>query len=153
MLLNEHRRAECRRQLASWGWLRRLIQRVAKNFEIDAASLLSAADEKIAALERKIRQFDDVRFQGIDGLTTQEKGNNAADVLRYAALIPEVLIEARLALNWSQKELANRAHLPFKSISRYETTLYQTVSLSTARQLCSVMHDEITQRIIERDGS
>jgi predicted transcriptional regulator len=50
-------------------------------------------------------------------------------------VLPEQLIKARIALNWTQKYLAMRVGTSEQQIQRYEASDYQTASLATIRRI------------------
>jgi len=57
--------------------------------------------------------------------------------------IYKVLIQARIALGWTQKELAEKLDLKEQQIQRYEATDYQTASWLRILEICDVLDIKI----------
>lgn len=68
-------------------------------------------------------------------------GKLKAPDLDIVETLPTKLISARLALNWTQKDLADRLKMKHQQIQRYEATDYQTASLRTVCSIAKVLMD------------
>lgn len=53
--------------------------------------------------------------------------------------IPEMLIEERLRLNLTQKQLAEKLGLKEQQIQRYEASRYQTASLRRLKEVANAL--------------
>jgi ribosome-binding protein aMBF1 (putative translation factor) len=53
--------------------------------------------------------------------------------------IPELLVRARIALNWSHRDLAERAGIHETQVSKYERTQYRGISLSRLQHITNVL--------------
>jgi ribosome-binding protein aMBF1 (putative translation factor) len=66
--------------------------------------------------------------------------------LENIADIPTSLIEARIVLGWSQGELGERLKLHSQQINRYEQCRYDSIGLSKAIQVGTVLQQELMRR-------
>ncbi|MGI8554310.1 MAG: helix-turn-helix domain-containing protein [Dehalococcoidia bacterium] len=100
-------------------------------------ALRESIESEIQVLEQQLRDYEALR----DGAVTQV----TVDSLDR---LPDVLIAARIAAGWSQKDLAERLELKHQQIQRYEASRYETASfdrlLDVADALGIKMHAQVT---------
>ncbi len=101
-----------------------LARAAGKSQAIVAAGLRSQLDD----IRREIEEYVSLR----DGETTE---------LELASLddLPSLLIRARIALNLTQRELADRIGLKEQQIQRYERQIYQGVSFSRVAEIARAL--------------
>jgi vacuolar-type H+-ATPase subunit D/Vma8 len=57
------------------------------------------------------------------------------------------LIKARIARNWTQRELGERLELPEQQIQRYEATLYKGVSIDRVQEVADALKLRVRETI------
>lgn len=82
---------------------------------------------QLEPLEAELRAYDALKASG--GRTLE------ATIEQLGVL----LIQARIARGWRQKDLAERLEVPEETIQRYEKTEYETASLLTIQDTCRVL--------------
>lgn len=91
-----------------------------------------ALESQLLDLEREIQEYEDLR-------------TGKVPIMELSTLedLPNALIKARIALGLSQKDLAKRIGLPEQQIQRYESTDYESASMSRIKEITSVLQLEI----------
>jgi len=108
-------------------------------FEKATIELQEVATKSIVqTLKEELREYDKVRSGNYD--------SKLKDQFELADALPVSLIRARVALNWTQKDLANRVGTSERQIQRYEATDYQSASLATIRRISGVMQEHLENR-------
>ena len=79
-------------------------------------------------LENEIAEFEKLR----DGKITTIVVNSIVD-------IAVALIQARIARNWTQKQLAEKLDLPEQQIQRYESTRYKGVAVERLQEVADAL--------------
>ena len=64
--------------------------------------------------------------------------------------VPKILVEARIAKGWSQKELADSLNLKQQQIQRYEATDYSSASLSRMMEIAAALDLASVGKAIEQ---
>ena len=93
-----------------------------------------ALESQLLDLEREIQEYEDLKTGKIpimELLTIRD--------------LPTTLIKARIALGLSQKDLADRIGLPEQQIQRYESTDYESASMTRMKQIIDALHLEIAK--------
>jgi HTH-type transcriptional regulator/antitoxin HigA len=91
-------------------------------------------------LETEIAEFERLR----DGKVTTIVVNSIVDI----AL---ALVQARIARNWTQKELAEKLNLPEQQIQRYESTRYKGVAVERLQEVADALNVRVQEVVtIER---
>ncbi|GEM_PF-159465 len=93
----------------------------------------------LAALRRSLRSEHDELQSSITAYLNAKSGEVGEMLDRAGADIGEKLIAARLARNWTQKELARRLFLPEQQIQRYEAEKYQTINLKSLTRVARTL--------------
>jgi transcriptional regulator with XRE-family HTH domain/Zn-dependent peptidase ImmA (M78 family) len=95
------------------------------------------------AVREQIRLFEDE----IDGYQSLWASKKEIPTLESIDRIPHALIEARLSLGLSQKELADRVGLKEQQIQRYEATEFETASLARIKELIRALDLKTSEKI------
>ncbi len=130
----------------------RITQAQADQFSRSLADAEAAAD---ASVHPKIRQAqrDALRSQLEDlrrDLAEYEMlraGNRPVLELSSMEELPEALIKARIAAKLTQKELAERLHVPEQQVQRYEATEYSSASLARITEVVRALGLKIREDI------
>lgn len=133
ILKNDRESAKCRDELAKWRVVRSHLAKQFRNFGLSDEGLVAAADKQIQSLTNKLKRYD--TLHRID----YPDRENLFSRLGLLEQTPTALIEARIAVGWSQQELAVRANLPRQQICRYEGELYANIKLSNAITLARIL--------------
>lgn len=92
---------------------------------------IDALRSQLADLEMEIQEFE-----------TLKAGRFAFEQLRNIAELPRLLISARIARGFSQREFADRLGLKEQQIQRYEASDYASASLSRIREVANGLSAE-----------
>ena len=87
-----------------------------------------ATQSQLADLEADLREYDALKAGQFDFAR-----------LNYIAEIPQLLIKARIARGWSQRELARRVGIKEQQIRRYEAANYATTSLRRVKEVAAAL--------------
>lgn len=85
-------------------------------------------------LETEIAEYEKLR----DGKVTTIVVNSIVDI----AL---ALIQARIARNWTQKQLGERLNLPEQQIQRYESTRFKGVALERLQEVADALNVRVQE--------
>lgn len=88
-------------------------------------SMVAGLSSQISELKSQIKEY--------------EKIQNAKALDYSLENLPDILIKARVALGWTQKELAKKVNVDPQQIQRYEKTNYSSVSLERAIEILQAM--------------
>lgn len=135
MIKNQRQFEQARRQLARWNALKSRLSKLSLAFSIDETALIDTAEQKIACLQQNLDVYQDLRRNRFA----------EQDILKAASKLPTSLIKARIALGWSQSELARRAGLQYQHIYRYEKNVYSAVNLCRAIKIAGVLQEALTE--------
>ena len=102
--------------------------------KLKRSALVSLADD----LKRDIQEYDDLK----SGVMPIEQLDTVEELARN-------LIRARISLNLSQKQLGKLVDLSEQQIQRYESTDYESISMSKIQKIISAMNLEINKRLIK----
>jgi len=97
-----------------------------------------AVKEQIIQLENEINEYQ--------SLWASKK---PIQLLESIKDIPRALIEARLSLGLSQKELAERVGLKEQQIQRYEATEFETASFARIKELIKALNIRTSDKLVE----
>ena len=89
---------------------------------------------QLADLESELREYESLKA-----------GRFRLDDLNVVAVLPDVLIKARIAQGLSQKDLAQRIGLKEQQIQRYEATDYSSASLARIREVATALTEEASR--------
>lgn len=136
MIKSEVQYQRARKQLGKWFAMKRRLSSLAFAFSVEESELLEVAEIKIASLQQEIANYR--------ALTR----SNAIDIeqLQGFANFPGSLISARIALGWTQTELAERTGLRAQHIHRYEKERYSSISLSRALKIAAILQASLSER-------
>jgi transcriptional regulator with XRE-family HTH domain/Zn-dependent peptidase ImmA (M78 family) len=101
------------------------------------ASELAAIAAQIEILTAEIKAYDDL----VSGRTVRFGSTGLKN-------LPEVLIQARIANRWSQKQLADRLDVHEQQVQRYEATRYRGVSFDRLVHIAKMLGVEVEQTAI-----
>ncbi len=82
-----------------------------------------------------------------DQLKEYEKIQNAKALNYSLETLPAVLIQARVARGWTQKQLAKKLNVDAQQIQRYEKSNYSSVSLERAIDIFKALDINLKGRI------
>jgi len=151
MLRNDHEHSAAKRLLVGLLALKRGIDRMVESYRDyaiapAAGDLISRLDVEIQRVSTDINQYQVGRYS-----TTDTTERSAFALLERVPELPHCLIEARLALNWTQYELAEHAQFPRQQINRYENNSYANISLTKAIDLSKAITKEYNERKPRRE--
>ena len=87
-------------------------------------------------LETEIADYEKLR----GGKITTFVANSIAD-------IPVALIRARIARNWTQKQLGEKLNLPEQQIQRYEASRYRRVAVERLQEVADALQVRVQEVI------
>ena len=87
-----------------------------------------AVKSELENLKAQMREYESLKV-----------GQFPFERLKVADELPFILIKARIAQGWSQKELAKKAGLTEEQLKEYEANDYSSATLSTIRYLAWVL--------------
>jgi ribosome-binding protein aMBF1 (putative translation factor) len=99
----------------------------------DAAKLKlqeAATKSMLADLRDQIAEYEQLK-----------KGRFKAAALELVEAVPSNLIRARIALGWTQKDLAERLGTTEQQIQKYEATDYESASFKKVLEIAGVLRD------------
>ena len=82
-------------------------------------------------------QIDELREQLLE---FEELKAARALSLQSVTDLPSILVKARVALGYTQKDLANKLNLSPQQIQKYEATGYRSASLSRVLKIMGALH-------------
>jgi ribosome-binding protein aMBF1 (putative translation factor)/Zn-dependent peptidase ImmA (M78 family) len=99
------------------------------------------------AVREQVRQFEKeiIEYQSLWA------SNKPIALLESIDSIPRALIEARLSLGLSQKDLADRIGLKEQQIQRYEATDFETASFARIKELMKALDMKTSERLQKID--
>jgi len=108
----------------------------------DVDPIILAAEKKslesqLLDLQREIQEYDDLRT-----------GKIPIPEFHSIEEIPNILIKTRIALGLSQKDLAERIGLQEQQIQRYESTDYESASVSRIREIINALNLEVGEKLL-----
>jgi predicted transcriptional regulator len=109
-----------------------------KKKSLDAATIdlqESATKSILQSLETELRDYVELK----EGASKSQ----FRELLNQTGALSLGLIRARIALNWTQKELAARVGTSEQQIQRYEASDYESASLGTIKKISSVMSEQL----------
>jgi len=95
----------------------------------------AATNGLIETLKGELKEYDDLK-----------SGRSISKLVKYLGMakdLPSCLIKARIALNWTQKDLAERIGTSAQQIQRYEDRDYESASLATIRRISEVIRAQL----------
>jgi len=135
MIRNSRELEALRQELIGLAAIKRRVTSMAKNFSVDATDLESLLDDRLQLLSVQVEQY---RARECQPRQTPE----SIDLLRLIGKLPGALIEARVALGWTQCDLARHARMKHQQISRYERSMYAKISLDNAMAIARVLTEQ-----------
>lgn len=124
-------------------------------FDEALAHLQAAAGERPTTLQQV--EIDAVRAQGDDlrAELTEYERLAQGDVATFEATtlgeMATLLIKARIARGWTQRQLAEALNIAEQQIQRYEATQYRSASLARICDVVDALAADITETIHLRD--
>ena len=88
----------------------------------------SAARSMLCELQEQIDEYEQLRAGSFD-----------LQALNMVEAIPSSLIRARIAIGWTQKELAKRLGISEQQIQKYESTDYESASFRKIHEIVTVL--------------
>lgn len=105
-------------------------------FDVETIGLQeSATKSMMQTLRKELKEYDELKL-----------GKHTSKFRKHLDLteaLPLSLIKARIALNWTQKDLAKRVGTSETQIQRYESTDYESASLATIKRISEVMRQQL----------
>jgi ribosome-binding protein aMBF1 (putative translation factor) len=93
----------------------------------------AAAKSMLSELQEQIAEYDQLK-----------RGKFKLSALDVVETIPINLIRARIALGWTQKDLAQRLGTTEQQIQKYESTDYESASFRKIAEIASVLKQAST---------
>lgn len=109
------------------------IQTLRKDGKHDAAKLKLqelATKSMLGDLQDQIADYEKLK-----------KGKFSATALNLVEAVPSNLIRARIALGWTQKDLAERLGTSEQQIQKYEATDYESASFRKIIEIVSILKE------------
>ena len=97
----------------------------------------TATESMIKTLQAELREYEELK-----------SGRYRTKIKKYLDLLeslPINLIQARITLNWTQKDLAIRVGTSEQQIQRYESGDYETASLATLKKINGVIREQLLE--------
>lgn len=104
-----------------------------KPLQLELEVVRSQADD----LRTEIEEYEQLRSGGVSSL----EGGSLAD-------LATLLIKARIARGWSQRQLADALGVAEQQIQRYESTEYRSASLARICDVADALDIAITERAV-----
>ncbi len=136
MIQNSRQYFQARRRLGRWTALKSRLSKMAADLSIDDRELMAFIDERINITARSLRDYQTLQRLDFEGM----------ELLRQVASFPASLIKARIALGWTQTELAKRIGLKAQHVHRYEKSGYTSIKLSRAIGIALLLHAALSDR-------
>jgi HTH-type transcriptional regulator/antitoxin HigA len=92
------------------------------------AAMLEGMESELGELRRQVRRYDRLRA----GKVKTHKVSRISE-------LPDALIEARIARNWTQKDLASQLGVAEQQVQRYENERYGRTSLDRLARIADVL--------------
>jgi len=115
------------------------LQKLRKKGSSDSAKLKlqeTATKSVMEDLKGQIGEYEQLK-----------KGRFEATALEIVETVPTNLIRARIALGWTQKDLAARLGTTEQQIQKYEATDYKSASFKKIVEIASVLKDAQAQNV------
>ena len=139
IIRNDQERKRCANQLAGWCAMRRRIVQMCINLQLDSSELADLCVKRSEELQHAIEEYEQARLR----ICPKANSIDYFEPLKNVEKIPEQITELRLALGWSQSDLAKACSVSDSQIHRWEKTGYARVKLSTATKLAKVLIEEL----------
>jgi ribosome-binding protein aMBF1 (putative translation factor) len=105
-------------------------------FDLSVIDLQKAATESmIKTLQGELKEYEELK-----------SGRYRTKIKKCLDLVESLstsLIQARITLNWTQKDLAIRVGVSEQQIQRYESGDYETASLATVKKINEVIKQQL----------
>jgi hypothetical protein len=124
MINNDLEYGRRRRDLSKYIALKRRLELLFKDLEWQDEQLLSFLESRISQTSEALSHYQKRLEAQVD-----------ATALSNLSCLPPALIQSRLWLGWSQKELADRTGLTSVKICRYERAEYASTNLRTVMRI------------------
>jgi HTH-type transcriptional regulator/antitoxin HigA len=98
-------------------------------------------------VRRSLIAEQDELIESLEAYRTAQDGDVARLKARAGNDLGALLVAARVAKGWKQKELARRLFLPEQQIQRYEAERYRSISLSGLRRVARTLGIRLTAHI------
>ncbi len=134
MIKNEREYKNIRSDLAKFRTTLDYLAKARNKGEINSKKIKiqeEATKSMIKTLERELKDYEDLKL-----------GKYKAN-LKLVDVLPVHLIQTRITLNWTQKDLAKRVGTSEQQIQRYEATDYESASLGTIRHISGIMRQQL----------
>lgn len=92
------------------------------------AAMLEGMESELGELRRRVRRYERLRA----GKVKTHKVSRISE-------LPDALIEARIARNWTQKDLASQLGVAEQQVQRYENERYGRTSLDRLARIADVL--------------
>lgn len=139
MIQNARQYREARQQLSKWTALKSRLSKLAVAFSIDERELMELIDRRLNHISQSLSDFQ----------TLQRTDLEDTDSLQHVVKLPASLIKARIALGWTQTELAKRTGLKVQHVHRYEKNSYSSIKLSRAIEIAVLLQTALAERATE----
>jgi hypothetical protein len=134
MIRSERGLFHARRRTSKLKVLKAKIRQISEALTLDDQVASLVLQEAIETLTNEMMRYGEIR-QGLIQIDIEQ--------LDIIARLPQLLIEARMVLGWSQREMADRAGMPLTQLSRYERTEYRSISLARLQLIAKLLHSAL----------
>ena len=137
MITSAKNKAKTRRLLSGWTQLRNRSRKLAADLALDISDLTPLFDKHIDQLTSELHEHENI---------WRTPTKRSMEVLGACPQLGTQLIAARILLDWSQQELADRAQVAVQTINRYEKMRYRTITLAKAIIIAEALMDGLEAR-------
>ena len=119
--------------------------------DAEAAHITMTQDDDAAFRELEIRRFRsqaETLMQELDEYESLLSGTRKVIEVTSFEDLPRALIQARIASGLSQKDLADRLKLKEQQVQRYESTMYESASLTRIGEVVNALGLKIRKEIL-----
>lgn len=95
-----------------------------------------AIEGEVDSLRAQLQEYEALRSGQIREISFSSLG-----------AVPDLLIAARIAAQWSQEDLAQRLGLAHQQIQRYEATRYQTASFARLLEIAAALRVDLSGHV------
>lgn len=114
-----------------------------------AAGLVDGTSSKLALLELAavLAQAEDLRAE-IAEYELLRSGAVCTFEANSLAELPTLLVKARIARGWTQRDLADALGVAEQQMQRYESTGYRAASLARLCDIADALNVNVTERVV-----
>jgi HTH-type transcriptional regulator/antitoxin HigA len=139
MITNERQYLDTRAEAEKFERAIEEVKRGGPRPRVDArvqAAMLEGMESELGELRRQVRRYERLRA----GKVKTHKVSRISE-------LPDALIEARIARNWTQKDLASHLGIAEQQVQRYEDERYGRTSLDRLTRIADVLEIRMADEV------